>query len=103
MENQGSSICFHKFLDLSRAPDPSLRMKTSKSFVHKVVLLKWYSENFVKGQWDKEDCISDWQKYNASHLYNQLKKGARKLYKRLRKKECIKIQLSDPKDLKIEG
>ncbi|KAK8697102.1 hypothetical protein V6N13_113261 [Hibiscus sabdariffa] len=23
---------------------------------------KWYSEKFVKGQWDKEECASEWQK-----------------------------------------
>ncbi|BBG95069.1 F-box family protein with DUF295 [Prunus dulcis] len=26
---------------------------------------KWYSEKFVKGQWDKEECVSEWQKYKA--------------------------------------
>ncbi|XP_021277716.1 uncharacterized protein At4g33100 [Herrania umbratica] len=26
---------------------------------------RWYSEKFVKGQWDKEECISEWQKYRA--------------------------------------
>ncbi|CAN6721879.1 unnamed protein product [Malus baccata var. baccata] len=26
---------------------------------------RWYSEKFVKGQWDKEDCVSEWQKYKA--------------------------------------
>ncbi|KAK2644945.1 hypothetical protein Ddye_020140 [Dipteronia dyeriana] len=26
---------------------------------------RWYSEKFVKGQWDKEDCVSEWQKYRA--------------------------------------
>ncbi|CAN8327148.1 unnamed protein product [Cochlearia groenlandica] len=24
---------------------------------------KWYSDKFVKGQWDKEECVSEWQKY----------------------------------------
>ncbi|XP_056848614.1 uncharacterized protein At4g33100 [Raphanus sativus] len=24
---------------------------------------KWYSEKFVKGQWDKEDCVAEWNKY----------------------------------------
>ncbi|TXG60713.1 hypothetical protein EZV62_012076 [Acer yangbiense] len=26
---------------------------------------RWYSEKFVKGQWDKEDCVSEWQKYRT--------------------------------------
>ncbi|KAG7618233.1 Mitochondrial distribution/morphology family 35/apoptosis [Arabidopsis thaliana x Arabidopsis arenosa] len=24
---------------------------------------KWYSEKFVKGQWDKEECVAEWKKY----------------------------------------
>ncbi|KAL5559480.1 hypothetical protein UlMin_035691 [Ulmus minor] len=26
---------------------------------------RWYSEKFVKGQWDKEECVSEWLKYKA--------------------------------------
>ncbi|XVE70866.1 hypothetical protein DITRI_Ditri10aG0105100 [Diplodiscus trichospermus] len=26
---------------------------------------RWYCEKFVKGQWDKEECLSEWQKYRA--------------------------------------
>ncbi|OAY26891.1 uncharacterized protein At4g33100 [Manihot esculenta] len=26
---------------------------------------RWYSEKFVKGQWEKEECVSEWQKYRA--------------------------------------
>ncbi|PIA27766.1 hypothetical protein AQUCO_07600140v1 [Aquilegia coerulea] len=26
---------------------------------------RWYSEKFVKGKWDKEECVSEWQKYRA--------------------------------------
>ncbi|XWS72410.1 hypothetical protein CRYUN_Cryun02cG0037600 [Craigia yunnanensis] len=26
---------------------------------------RWYSEKFVKGQWDKEECLTEWQKYRA--------------------------------------
>ncbi|XP_043719521.1 uncharacterized protein At4g33100-like [Telopea speciosissima] len=26
---------------------------------------RWYSEKFLKGQWDKEELVSDWQKYRA--------------------------------------
>ncbi|XP_010273973.1 PREDICTED: uncharacterized protein At4g33100 [Nelumbo nucifera] len=26
---------------------------------------RWYSEKFLKGQWDKEECVSEWQKYRA--------------------------------------
>ncbi|KAK4793706.1 hypothetical protein SAY86_024141 [Trapa natans] len=26
---------------------------------------KWYSEKFVKGQWQKEECFAEWQKYRA--------------------------------------
>ncbi|VFQ97746.1 unnamed protein product [Cuscuta campestris] len=32
---------------------------------------RWYSEKFLKGQWDKEDCVSEWQKYRhclSKHL-----------------------------------
>ncbi|XP_073293686.1 uncharacterized protein At4g33100 [Primulina huaijiensis] len=24
---------------------------------------KWYSEKFLKGLWDKEECVSEWEKY----------------------------------------
>ncbi|GLT72769.1 hypothetical protein SLA2020_446730 [Shorea laevis] len=26
---------------------------------------RWYSEKFLKGQWEKEECVSEWQKYRA--------------------------------------
>ncbi|KAL5783481.1 hypothetical protein ACOSP7_008510 [Xanthoceras sorbifolium] len=26
---------------------------------------RWYSEKFVKGQWDKAECVSEWHKYRA--------------------------------------
>ncbi|KDP34064.1 hypothetical protein JCGZ_07635 [Jatropha curcas] len=26
---------------------------------------RWYSESFVKGQWSKEECVSEWEKYRA--------------------------------------
>jgi len=26
---------------------------------------RWYSEKFVKGQWEKEECVLEWQKYRA--------------------------------------
>ncbi|XP_044471826.1 uncharacterized protein At4g33100 [Mangifera indica] len=26
---------------------------------------RWYSEKFLKGMWDKEECVSEWQKYRA--------------------------------------
>nr|GMC51298.1 uncharacterized protein At4g33100 [Ipomoea batatas]GME17062.1 uncharacterized protein At4g33100 [Ipomoea batatas] len=32
---------------------------------------RWYSEKFLKGQWDKEECVSEWQKYRdclSQHL-----------------------------------
>lgn len=29
------------------------------------IVCRWYSEKFVKGQWDKEECVSEWQKYKA--------------------------------------
>ncbi|KAI5669660.1 hypothetical protein M9H77_19513 [Catharanthus roseus] len=32
---------------------------------------RWYSEKFLKGQWDKEECVSVWQKYReclSQHL-----------------------------------
>ncbi|KAA0064723.1 hypothetical protein IC582_005963 [Cucumis melo] len=32
---------------------------------------RWYSEKFVKGNWDEEPCVSEWQKYRAC-LYEHL-------------------------------
>ncbi|KAL7001782.1 hypothetical protein U1Q18_002929 [Sarracenia purpurea var. burkii] len=32
---------------------------------------RWYSEKFVKGHWDKQECVSEWQKYRdclSQHL-----------------------------------
>ncbi|URD94119.1 Uncharacterized protein family (UPF0203) [Musa troglodytarum] len=26
---------------------------------------RWYSEKFSKGQWDKEECVAEWDKYRA--------------------------------------
>ncbi|MQL98512.1 hypothetical protein Taro_031226 [Colocasia esculenta] len=26
---------------------------------------RWYSEKFSKGQWDKEECVEEWEKYRA--------------------------------------
>ncbi|KAF8035981.1 hypothetical protein BT93_C1871 [Corymbia citriodora subsp. variegata] len=26
---------------------------------------RWYSEKFVKGQWQKEECVAEWQQYRA--------------------------------------
>ncbi|MCL7048632.1 hypothetical protein MKW94_014462 [Papaver nudicaule] len=26
---------------------------------------KWYSEKFLKGEWDKEECVTEWEKYRA--------------------------------------
>ncbi|CAA7397259.1 unnamed protein product [Spirodela intermedia] len=26
---------------------------------------RWYSEKFSKGQWDKEECVAEWEKYRA--------------------------------------
>lgn len=28
-------------------------------------MYRWYSEKFVKGEWKKEECVSEWQKYRA--------------------------------------
>ncbi|ONK59337.1 uncharacterized protein A4U43_C08F5400 [Asparagus officinalis] len=25
----------------------------------------WYSDKFLKGQWDKEECVAEWDKYRA--------------------------------------
>ncbi|MCL7049760.1 hypothetical protein MKW94_024603 [Papaver nudicaule] len=27
--------------------------------------LVWYSEKFLKGEWDKEECVTEWEKYRA--------------------------------------
>ncbi|CAN1120836.1 Uncharacterized protein At4g33100 [Linum perenne] len=32
---------------------------------------RWYSEKFAKGQWDKMECVSEWDKYRdclSKHL-----------------------------------
>ncbi|KAK6912854.1 Mitochondrial distribution/morphology family 35/apoptosis, partial [Dillenia turbinata] len=32
---------------------------------------RWYSEKFMKGQWDKDECANHWQKYRdclSQHL-----------------------------------
>ncbi|XP_075475962.1 uncharacterized protein At4g33100 [Primulina tabacum] len=29
---------------------------------------KWYSEKFLKGLWDKEECVSEWEKYRECLL-----------------------------------
>lgn len=34
-------------------------------FVSYLSLGRWYSEKFVKGQWRKEECVAEWQKYRA--------------------------------------
>ncbi|MCL7044133.1 hypothetical protein MKW94_008669 [Papaver nudicaule] len=26
---------------------------------------KWYLEKFLKGEWDKEECVTEWEKYRA--------------------------------------
>ncbi|XP_020244453.1 uncharacterized protein At4g33100 [Asparagus officinalis] len=26
---------------------------------------RWYSDKFLKGQWDKEECVAEWDKYRA--------------------------------------
>ncbi|XP_024459339.1 uncharacterized protein At4g33100 isoform X2 [Populus trichocarpa] len=45
---------------------------------------RWYSEKFVKGQWGKEECVSEWQKYRAClsviNLQNLLASKTDKMY-----------------------
>ncbi|RZR81432.1 hypothetical protein BHM03_00007651 [Ensete ventricosum] len=31
---------------------------------------RWYSEKFSKGQWDKEECVAEWDKYRACLAYH---------------------------------
>ncbi|MED6145498.1 hypothetical protein PIB30_025803 [Stylosanthes scabra] len=36
---------------------------------------RWYSEKFMKGHWDKQECVDEWQKYRAclsQHLDDKL-------------------------------
>ncbi|KAL1310299.1 hypothetical protein HN51_052943 [Arachis hypogaea] len=36
---------------------------------------RWYSEKFMKGHWDKQECVAEWQKYRAclsQHLDDKL-------------------------------
>jgi hypothetical protein len=28
-------------------------------------LYRWYTEKFLKGQWQKEECIVEWEAYHA--------------------------------------
>ncbi|CAK9170587.1 unnamed protein product [Ilex paraguariensis] len=46
---------------------------------------RWYLEKFVKGHWDKEECVSEWQKYReclSQHMDD-------KYLSRLLEAECI--------------
>ncbi|GAA0148565.1 hypothetical protein LIER_07969 [Lithospermum erythrorhizon] len=50
---------------LSTSPCANLRIAYHTCFN------KWYAEKFLKGQWDREECVSEWQKYReclAKHL-----------------------------------
>ncbi|KAH7434633.1 hypothetical protein KP509_06G027000 [Ceratopteris richardii] len=29
---------------------------------------KWYAEKFLKGQWDKDECLQEWEAYRACIL-----------------------------------
>ena len=29
------------------------------------VNFRWYSEKFVKGQWQKEECVAEWENYRT--------------------------------------
>ncbi|KAJ4709016.1 Mitochondrial distribution/morphology family 35/apoptosis protein [Melia azedarach] len=44
---------------LSTSPCANLRTAYHNCFN------RWYSEKFVKGQWDKEECVAEWKKYRA--------------------------------------
>ncbi|KAK1265242.1 hypothetical protein QJS04_geneDACA017860 [Acorus gramineus] len=39
---------------------------------------RWYSEKFSKGQWDKEGCVSEWEKYRACLFQNLEDKNLRR-------------------------
>uniref|UniRef100_A0A803LYL3 Uncharacterized protein n=1 Tax=Chenopodium quinoa TaxID=63459 RepID=A0A803LYL3_CHEQI len=50
------------------AEEPSTAIK-NKFLNHEVV--EWYAEKFVKGQWQKEECVVEWEKYReclSQHL-----------------------------------
>ncbi|XP_020522154.1 uncharacterized protein At4g33100 isoform X4 [Amborella trichopoda] len=38
---------------------------------------RWYSEKYLKGQWDKEECVSEWGKYRACLVafYSRVQEG----------------------------
>ncbi|KAL8109822.1 uncharacterized protein At4g33100 [Apium graveolens] len=50
---------------VSTSPCANLRAAYDKCFN------RWYSEKFLKGVWDKEECVSEWNKYRdclSQHL-----------------------------------
>ncbi|XP_072981101.1 uncharacterized protein At4g33100 [Typha angustifolia] len=40
---------------------------------------RWYSEKFSKGQWDKEECVVEWDKYRACLAQHLEDKNLRKI------------------------
>ncbi|KAL8537476.1 hypothetical protein ACS0TY_012556 [Phlomoides rotata] len=58
-----------KTLHSSSSTSPCVHLRTA----YHNCFNRWYSEKFLKGQWDKEECISEWVKYReclsvSSHL-----------------------------------
>lgn len=41
---------------------------------------RWYSEKFSKGQWDKEECVSEWDKYRACLAQHLQDKHLRRIF-----------------------
>ncbi|XP_057820080.1 uncharacterized protein At4g33100 isoform X2 [Cryptomeria japonica] len=42
---------------------------------------EWYSEKFMKGQWDKEECVAEWEAYRACIMKNVEDKNLSRLLK----------------------
>ncbi|XP_065864731.1 uncharacterized protein At4g33100 [Euphorbia lathyris] len=45
----------------SSSPSPCAQFKTA----YYDCFNRWYTDKFLKGEWDKEGCVSEWQKYRA--------------------------------------
>ncbi|MCL7036514.1 hypothetical protein MKW94_004406 [Papaver nudicaule] len=46
--------------------------------------LVWYSEKFLKGEWDKEECVTEWEKYRACLSSIKLSKNKTELLGQLK-------------------
>uniref|UniRef100_A0A1D1YNU0 Uncharacterized protein At4g33100 n=1 Tax=Anthurium amnicola TaxID=1678845 RepID=A0A1D1YNU0_9ARAE len=57
---------------------------------------KWYSEKFSKGQWDKEECVAEWEKYRACLAQHLEDKHLRRLLVEADAGTCLNKDDSGP-------